>query len=86
MVVYLSCEYFNSKYFTHIFIIKNSIIHIHLPDFTSKRLILFKNTIYNIRQDSFRSILFFLTNSVVQIQQKIQHFTSRNCRNGGTDA
>jgi len=49
MVVYLNCEYFNSKHFTHVFIIKNSIIHIHLSDFTSKIFILFKNATCNIQ-------------------------------------
>jgi len=29
IVEYLNCEYFNLKHFKHIFIIKNSTIHIH---------------------------------------------------------
>jgi len=82
MVVYLSCEYFNSKHFTHI--IKNSIINFHLSDFTSKIFILFKNTTIFNRQFSvcFISLYKFgSTNSVAQIRQKIQHMTSWNCRN-----
>jgi len=43
MVVYLSCEYFNSKHFIHF---KNAIIHIHLSDFASKIFFLFQN--YNL--------------------------------------
>jgi len=53
MVEYISCEYFNSKHFKHIFIIKNSIIHIHLSYFTSEIFKLFKNTTYNIQQAMF---------------------------------
>jgi len=37
MVVYSSyLKYLNSKHFTHIFIIKDSIIHFELSDFISK--------------------------------------------------
>ncbi len=60
MVVYLSCEYLNSKHFTHTFIIKNVIIHIHIPKFTSLLFSLFKNMIYNIRQVIFCPIFFNL--------------------------
>ncbi len=88
IVVYLSCEYFNSKYFTDIFIIKNSIIHIHLPEFTSKIFNLFKNTMYNIRQANFGHFIslskFAATNSVVKIRQKIQRCTSGNRRKSST--
>ncbi len=60
MVVYLSCEYLNSKHFTHVFLTKNLIIHIFLPKFTPKIFSLFKNTTYSIRQAIFSPFYFAL--------------------------
>jgi len=55
MVVYLSCEYFNSKHFKHVFISKNAIIHIDLYT-----VCIFKNTTYNIQQAIFSQFYFAL--------------------------
>jgi len=58
MVEYLSCEYYISKHFKHICIIKNSIVHVHLSYFTSKICKLFKNTTYNIQLAIFGAFYF----------------------------
>jgi len=75
MVVYLNCESIQFKTF-HVFIIKNSIIHIHPSNFTSKRFILFKNTTYNIRLAIFRSILFRFTNLLPQKKKMVHPFSA----------
>jgi len=57
MVVYISCEYLKWKHYMHNFIIKNSIIHIHLQDFQNIQIS------YNIRWTIF-SMLFVLMTSL----------------------
>jgi len=82
MVVYLNCEYLNSKHFTYIFIIKKKSI------FTFQSSLPKHSVCLKIRPIIFNRLLsvhfislykFASTNSVVKIRLEIQFCTSGNC-------